>query len=76
MENNELLRWWTTAHRTDRKKLKDSLKIPDPVLSNYLHGRRRPPLELARIFSTQTGIPLNKIPYRYVHIPFETAGTE
>lgn len=69
MINHDLLNWWRAAGKDGREKLRQATGATPPVLNNYVYGRRKPPLKIARIISEVTGIDIDTIPYRYVHEP-------
>jgi hypothetical protein len=71
---NTIKEWVSREGRSGRQKLAQTIKSSFPrtseqSISNYIHGQRTMPYEIALIFSEICGIPLSRLPYRYVHRP-------
>ncbi len=65
---------WIKAYGTEgRRKLFHAIKAEYPTftqtsLTNYLKGQRIPEMDVALIISRETGIPLDRLSWRYVHL--------
>lgn len=71
---NALSKWFNENGSEGRKALFEKIRERFPrfsqtSLSQYRTGKRVPEREIAEIIASFIGVPLEAIPYRYVHIP-------
>jgi len=74
MARMPLKQWIEQSGTEGRRRLFKAIKAKFPgfsqvSLTNYIQGQRIPDIEVARIISQVTGIPIFLLPFRFVNKP-------